>query len=214
MKNLTTKAAAIIIVVGIIAFANSFAQTAREWSPEAKATAQIAVDRREQEAQVTATYIAVLSSEVVSDTQNTHTLAREKEQRRASQSAAVSQVAASALSAGVWVVWFAASLSLIGLAMGLFALFNGVGHRVQNWGRVIPLEDKTSVLALPGGQWRQIEPRAGGRNADATKEDAGCQMAALDVLKFQMVTTLAVIGASSEAVLSALTKRLPPPTSR
>lgn len=93
-------------------------ETVQQFAPIPQATAAIALDRRQQEAQVTATYLAVLGSEIVSDTVNTHAIARQRERARLERAEAVENavatgkqaiivcsvlfVAVSSIGGGVW----------------------------------------------------------------------------------------------------------------
>ena len=118
MKNAKSLPAILIAIctlfacVGVFISTTSIANVAGEWAPIPQTTAQIALDRRSQEAQVTATYIAVLASEVVSDTENTHAIARTQEQTRFDRSEFFEQalalggvfgVACAAIGGGVWI---------------------------------------------------------------------------------------------------------------
>lgn len=69
----------VVLALIVQSCATSISGTVKEFAPVPQATAEIALDRRVQEAQVTATYISVLASEVVSDTQNTHAVLRQRE---------------------------------------------------------------------------------------------------------------------------------------
>ena len=116
MKNAKSLPAILIAICTLLACAGVFISgpgiaTAVINQPIVEATAFIALDRRSQEAQVTAAYNRVLASEVVSDTQNTHAIARTQEQTRFARSEFFEQaltlggvfgVACVAIGGGAW----------------------------------------------------------------------------------------------------------------
>ncbi len=147
MRRLSTKLPALIILSSGVAtlFVLSIicgigGQTAQRFAPIPQATAQIALDRRSQEAQVTATYIAVLSSEVVSDTQTTHALERAAQAGRHGRTMAFERVMNGGKMALVVVVTLSLSIASV-----------GVGFGIARRASIVRLKDGPHLL--PGGNW-------------------------------------------------------------
>ena len=208
MKTLSQKLPALIVItVGLLALFASSAicaiggETAQQFAPIPQATAQIALDRREQEAQVTATYIEVLSSETVSDTQNTHALNRETARQDAQRNNDVQSALSSAKILGIWLT--VGTLGCMACGAGAWLGGRGVaaGARHVASARIPPsrrLPDGLNVMRLPSGEIRAIETRAGGAQWAVEDDRPGDTIAASDIRAFQFGVIKALVGAVTE----------------
>lgn len=188
--DLSQKAAVIVfsifglgVCLSVSSGIESASETAQQFAPIPQATAEIALDRRKQEAQVTATYIAVLSSEVVSDTQHSHALARinnEQKQYRQSQLGEITNYAKMSI-----VVSGAIGLSLLCIGAGY-----GFGKRLS----VIHVPLKDGAHLLPGNVW--IDTRTA--LVSSTKKEYLPQMHAKDLLEYRAVVVKALASAFVE----------------
>lgn len=103
---------------GMMTTARTASETAEQiFAPIPRATADIALQRREQEKQITATYIAVLKSEVVSDTQTTHRLQREEEQEKHGRKQAMAETWTAIKQVCAWLI--ASSLGIMCIAFAV-----------------------------------------------------------------------------------------------
>ncbi len=89
---------------GMLASTARVAETAQQFAPIPRATADIAIDRRQQEAQITAEYIAVLATEVYSDTQVSHALIRQGEQEQHERDRALAETVNTVKQVCAWAV--------------------------------------------------------------------------------------------------------------
>ena len=167
MRRLSTKLPALIVLSTGIATLFAFSiicgiggQTAQQFAPIPQATAQIALDRRSQEAQVTATYIAVLNSEIVSDTQTTHAIGRTQAYKRLARN----EVFETALLIGGVIIVGAAAVGG-GVWIGGRGVASGVKH-IRQALLPLPLPDaallygKRIIDTRDGAGWSVIEDRA------------------------------------------------------
>jgi len=152
MKNIKTAAylliaSLVLAVLGLFASAvRETGETVQQFAPIPRATADIALDRRQQEAQVTATYIAVLESEIVSDTMTTHRLQRESEQERHELDRALAETLTTVKQIAVWAVGFAVWAACVGLGVKLGAMWAASGIKAARES-MMPLPPLSRPLA-------------------------------------------------------------------
>ena len=189
MRQLSTKLPVLIIlstgIFGLIVtsvICGIGGETAQQWAPIPQATAQIALDRRSQEAQVTATYIAVLSSEVVSDTHTTHTLGRAAQVEQHGRAMAFERVA----NGGKMVLAIVVTLSLSIASVG-------VGFGIARRATTVRLKDGPH-LSL-SGNW--FDTRTG--LVSGTKREQLTVEHALALLEYRSVMARAFVEAFAEA---------------
>ena len=177
----------LLACIGMFISTTSIANVAGEFAPIPQATAVIALDRRSQEAQVTATYIAKLGDEVGKDTENTHAIMRAKEQSRFERSEMFEQAA-------MWAGVFVVSAGSIGAGVWLGG--RGVGAGIKH-ARVAMLP-----LPLPSGPIL-IGDRIVDTNTGAVWSVTEDRQAQLDhakaVREFRAIVVRAIAGAVVEA---------------
>jgi len=105
------------LCLGAMTTTNTVSETAQQFAPIPRATADIALDRRAQEAQVTATYLAVLGSEVVSDTMVAHGLQRQGEREQYNRDQVLAETVTTAKQAGVGALAFGVVVASVGLGV-------------------------------------------------------------------------------------------------
>lgn len=130
---------------GMITTGRMASETVQQFAPIPRATADIALDRRRQEAQVTATYIAVLESEVVSDTMTTHRLQREGEQEAHERNQALAETVTIAKQWGVGALAFGVVIAFIGLGVKFAGAWAADGVKAAREA-VMPLPQLTRPL--------------------------------------------------------------------
>lgn len=188
--DLSQKAAVIVfsifglgVCLSVSSGIESASETAQQFAPIPQATAEIALDRRKQEAQVTATYIAVLSSEVVSDTQHSHALERIDNEQRQARSAQLGEIAN-----------YAKMGVVISGAIGLSLLCIGAGYGFGKRLSVVHVPLKDGAHLLPGNVW--IDTRTA--LVSSTKKEYLPQMHAKDLLEYRAVVVKALASAFVE----------------
>jgi len=103
---------------GMMTTARTASDTAEQiFAPIPRATAAIALQRRQQEAQVTATYIAVLGSQVISDTKKTHGLQRDRQQEEHDRDQALAETWTTVKRFGAWTMATSLSIMCVGIAV-------------------------------------------------------------------------------------------------
>lgn len=150
------------LCAGAMGLGNTASETVQQFAPIPRATADIALQRRQQEAQVTATYIAVLKNEVVSDTMTTHRLQREQEQADHDRAQAMAETWTTVKQ--VMVVGVGASVTFIS---AWFALAVIIALACYAWERYKRAQAFTPYQTLPDRalfwpEWNMLtDPRTG-----------------------------------------------------
>lgn len=165
-------------------------ETVQQFAPIPQATAQIALDRREQEAQVTATYIAVLSSEVVSDTMNSHAIMRDNERQRAIRTNQLETIAN-----------YGKMSLVVSLCLFCGIVSVGLGYGIARRASTVPLRDGAHLL--PSGNW--IDTRTA--LVSGTRRERLPEMHARDLLEYRAVVVKSLVGAFKDEGVKLLTGR-------
>jgi len=168
------------LLAGMAQTVETAAETVQEFAPIPRATADIALDRRQQEAQVTATYIAVLESEIVSDTMTTHRLQREQdisEHRRADELAETMAIIQQVTAWTVAIVKITVGIAVV-IMSAWFALAVIVVLASYAWERYRMARAFAPVQTLPDRalywpEWEMLtDPRTGRQTGIRTEHPA------------------------------------------